>query len=100
MARPKKECPKCGLLSSLELERFDLSYKTFTGSGTTTVSDKPDTSIDTLTVIEPVVVAVKPRKANDDRDKLMFNAGRYAAGATDKVAKDAHALLQIVLGDE
>jgi hypothetical protein len=84
MARPKKECPKCGLLNALELERFDLSYKNRAGSG-----DK----------VEPVAVLPKPRKSSDDRDKLMFNAGRYAAGATDKVAVDAHNLLQIVLGD-
>jgi hypothetical protein len=87
MGRLKKQCPKCGLLDTLELERFDLSYK---GKATT--------------VAEPVITEIpelpKPRRTNDDRDKLMFNAGRFAAGATDKVAIDANRLLQIVLGEE
>lgn len=80
MGRPKKECAKCAFLSDLELERLDLSYK--------------------HRVPEPVDTDPKPRKTNDDRDKLMFNAGRFAGGARDKVAVEAHRLLQIVMGDE
>jgi len=83
MGRPKKECAKCAVLSDLEMERLDLSYK-FVG--------KPAT--------DPVVETPKRRRVDDDRDKLMFNAGRYSAGARDKVATDAHSVLQIVLETE
>jgi hypothetical protein len=32
-------------------------------------------------------------KAQDERDKLMFNAGRYSAGARDRVAVEANTRL-------
>jgi hypothetical protein len=101
MARPKKECAKCSFLSDLEMERVDMSYKTFAANGSVTVSSEPATSVDTLTVVEPVVVSMpKPRKANDDRDKLMFNAGRYAAGARDSVAIKANTVVELLLVSE
>jgi hypothetical protein len=81
MGRPTKECTKCSVLSDLEAERLDLSYKTVRRT-----DPKP-----------AEVVSPTRRQANDDRDKLMFNAGRYAGGARDKVATDAHNLLQILL---
>lgn len=87
MGRPTKQCPKCGLLSALELERFDLSYKNFSKT-----EPEPEPT--------PTLDPPKRRRVNDDRDKLMFNAGRYAAGARDKVATDAHNVLQIVLESE
>jgi hypothetical protein len=81
MGRPPKDCVKCGILSDLEAERLDLSYKKVG-----------------RTDPEPAEVVIPTRRqANDDRDKLMFNAGRYAGGARDKVATDAHNLLQILL---
>ena len=81
MGRPKQGCTKCATLSDLEAERLDLSYKKVG-----------------RTDPEPVEVKIPTRRqANDDRDKLMFNAGRHAAGARDKVAVDAHNLLQILL---
>lgn len=83
MGRPKQGCTKCAILSDLEAERLDLSYKKVG-----------------QTDPEPVKVKVPTRRqANDDRDKLMFNAGRYAAGARDKVAINADNVLQILLED-
>jgi hypothetical protein len=85
MARPTKQCAKCGLLEAVELERFDMSYK----NHPVTVVDKPVKKV----VDKPVS---KPQ-TDDLRDKLMFNAGRYAGGATDDVALLAHLKLQQLL---
>lgn len=88
MGRPKNKCAKCDFLSALEMERFDLSYKTI---------NRPDPA----NVIEPVATVIdKPKRrfVDDDRDKLMFNAGRFAAGATDSVAIKANTVFQLVLG--
>jgi hypothetical protein len=79
------KCKNCKLMTALDAERFDLSYKTF---------GKP-----TPEPVDPVAPP-KRRHDNDDRDKLMFNAGRFAGGARDKAAIDANNLLQIVLGEE
>jgi len=46
----------------------------------------PKVQIDTVVVKEKVYITSKKR---DQRDKLMFHAGRAAAGATDKVALEA-----------
>lgn len=84
MGRPKKECAKCAVLSDLEMERLDLSYK-----------HRETQGVEAEPVVEP-----PKRRVDDDRDKLMFNAGRFAGGARDKVAVEAHRLLQIVMGNE
>jgi hypothetical protein len=63
------------LLQQLEAERNDLSYKT-----------PPKVRVDTVFVKEKVYITSEKRK---QRDKLMFHAGRAAAGATDKVALEA-----------
>ena len=81
MARPTKQCAKCGLLQAVELERFDMSYKNHPHTATSTPKTRP----------------VSKPKADDARDKLMFNAGRYAGGATDEVALLAHLKLQQLL---
>ena len=78
------KCKSCKILSSLDAERFDLSYKNY---GQPTSPAEPT---------EPP----KRRHVDDDRDKLMFNAGRFAGGARDKAAIDAYALLQIVFDAE
>lgn len=84
MARPKKECSTCTWLQKLQAEQFDTSYKNYPMALPVATVKKP--------VVKPVV--------NDDRDKLMFNAGRYAGGATDDVALLAHLKLQQLLDNE
>ena len=36
----------------------------------------------------------------EQRDKLFFNAGRYASGATDDVAKASHSIMDALLDNE
>jgi hypothetical protein len=81
MARPKKACSVCTWLQKLQAEQFDTSYKNHPATSLQTSVEKP----------------VKKPVENDDRDKLMFNAGRYAGGATDDVALLAHLKLQQLL---
>ena len=63
---------------ALEMERNDLSY----------LKPRP-VKVDTVYVTKPVY----PR-SRQERDKLMFDAGRYAAGARDWDARQAHNKLQ------
>ena len=72
--------PKFSDLSlKLEAERNDLSYK----------NPQPVRST------QPMVIKVKtdPKK-RDQRDKLMFHAGRYSAGARDATAVAANEWLE------
>jgi len=65
-------------LAALEQERNDLSYL------------KPaKVKIDTVFVTQKVYP-----KSREKRDKLMFDAGRYAAGARDFDAVQAHKQLE------
>lgn len=65
-------------LLALERERHDLSY----------LNPKP-VQVETVFVTKPVYP-----KSREARDKLMFNAGRYAAGARDATAIAAHEKLE------
>lgn len=67
-------CAGCGYWLRLEAERHSRTYH------------KPEGIIVTRTVTRKV--------HNPERDKLMFNAGRYAAGARDKTAVAAHLKLE------
>lgn len=82
------KCKQCKIMTALDAERFDLSYKTF---------GKPEAEPE---VEEPQVAPPKRRRVNDDRDKLMFNAGRFAGGARDKAAMDADRIFQLLMGQE
>jgi hypothetical protein len=75
-ARPLNETERW--LMNLEMERTDRSY----------LNPRPP---------EARVVYITRKvypTSRDDRDKLMFNAGRYAAGARDKTAIQAHKKLE------
>jgi len=65
---------KCDLNDKLEAERYDVSFR----------EPKTPTRCKREHVTE---------KQIEERDKLMFNAGRYAAGARDKVATAANTKL-------
>lgn len=67
------------LMQKLEAERNDLSYK----------DPQPVRST------QPMIIKVKtdPKK-RDQRDKLMFHAGRYSAGARDATAMAANEWLE------
>jgi hypothetical protein len=74
---------------SLEAERFNVAYRT----------SLPER------IREVPVYREKPctrkhvnRADQQKRDQVMFHAGRYAAGATDKAALDAHKALDDLLG--
>ena len=75
-------------LRALEAERFDQSWKVRTRH-----APAPVTRVITREV-QP-----NPKK-QAARDKVMFNAGRYAAGARDKAAQDADKALQKLLATE
>lgn len=60
-------------------------------------------------VVEKIVVSPCNRKhydrcskahATESRDQMLFNAGRFAAGATDRVASDAHDKLMKELSND
>lgn len=66
------------LIQKLEAERNDISYKV-------------------PVAVEPVILTrpeYRKRKDQEHREKLFFNAGRYAAGARDKTAVKANAWLE------
>jgi hypothetical protein len=68
------------LCKRLEAERHDVTWK----------NPKPR-EFDAVTVTQRIY----PKKSEQDkRDKLMFNAGRFAAGARDKTAVKANAWLE------
>jgi hypothetical protein len=81
MGMIKKDCTctGCALWLRLEAERYDTSWKQKTF--------KPNREV---IRVEKKVYIYK----NDRRDKLMFNAGRYAAGDRDKAATKAHEELE------
>jgi hypothetical protein len=71
---------KCTLLDKLTAEQFDTSYRT----------PKP----------VPKTAKVRARRTEaeqDDRDLLMFNAGRYSAGDRDQAATKAHKLFELIM---
>lgn len=67
-------------LLALEAERHDLSYL-----------NPPKRNLEPLT--KTVILRPNP-KARQARDKMLFNAGRYAAGCRDKTAVAAHEKLE------
>ncbi len=78
------ECKGCNVWLMLEAERLDRSYLNHPSRRHAPV--------------EPPKVIIKTKKESpkqrEERDKLMFNAGRYAAGARDITANRAHELLE------
>jgi hypothetical protein len=92
MVRDKDACScvGCTLSLVLEAERLDRSYL------------QPKEPAYNLP--EPpryITKVVKPSKAKQEaRDKLMFNAGRYAAGARDLTASKAHETLEREIENE
>lgn len=78
---PACKCPGCSLWLRLEAERLDTSYK----NPVRAIEPPQEVKIKTVTRI-----VYRDRDRNhDDRDRLMFNAGRHAAGATDTSAMRA-----------
>lgn len=71
--------PQEKFLLALEMERTDLSY----------LKPKPKVQVETVFVPQPTYP-----KSRQKRDKLMFDAGRYAAGDRDFDAIQAHQRLQ------
>ena len=83
------DCAGCSLSLVLEAERLDRRY----------LEPKP-ASYNPPEPPRVITKVVKPNKAQQEaRDKLMFNAGRYAAGARDLTARNAHELLERELDD-
>jgi len=82
-------CSGCNLWLTLEAERHDRSYLNHPSQ---------------YEPVEPPRVIVKTKKETpkerEQRDKLMFNAGRYSAGARDIAATRANELLQRELEKE
>lgn len=71
--------------NNLELERFGI-----------TATPKPVEKPKTKYITKPC----DKEHATDARDQMMFNAGRYAAGARDSVALRCHeALLEVLDGE-
>lgn len=73
-------------LASLEMERYDKSYLKRT---------LPETPVHAPTIVYRDRVKPVDRKAKELRERLFFNAGRYAAGARDKTATSAYETLQM-----
>lgn len=80
-------------LASLDQERFNVAYREI---------KEPRVRVETLirTVIKPCRREHLTSKARAARDQIMFNAGRYAAGARDHVAVDAHEQLMTLLEEK
>lgn len=80
-------CSGCNLWLMLEAERLDRSYLNHPSQHEPT---------------EPPKIKVKKEtaKQREQRDKLMFNAGRYSAGARDTAATRANDALMAELEKE
>lgn len=80
--------PEQAFMLRLEMERNDLSYLH---------SRKAEPEVVKVIVKEKVY----PNKRKQAfREQMMFNAGRYAAGARDKTAETAHLWLDKTLAEE
>ena len=78
------DCSGCTLSLVLEAERLDRSYL-----------EPKEPAYNPPEPAQYITKVVKPSKAKQEaRDKLMFNAGRYAAGARDLTASKAHEALE------
>ena len=80
---------KCDLLDRLTAEQFDISYRIV----------EPKTQVK-LRKTRPVKEFAESEVARDARDALMFNAGRFSAGARDTVAVASHKALEELLAVE
>lgn len=78
---------KCDLLDRLTAEQFDISYRTSTMVAKPKLRKTYAPKAKVLTTVE-----------QDTRDTLMFNAGRWAAGARDSVAVAANNVFQEMMG--
>lgn len=76
-------CSGCNLWLTLEAERFDRSYL-----------NHPSQYEPTQTVRTVTKIKKETPKEREQRDKLMFNAGRYSAGARDIAATRANEMLE------
>jgi hypothetical protein len=83
-------CVGCTLTLVLEAERIDRQYLV-----------KKEPAYNPPEPPRYITKVVKPSKAKQEaRDKLMFNAGRYAAGARDLTASKAHETLEREIENE
>jgi hypothetical protein len=83
-------CVGCTLSLVLEAERLDRSYL-----------QPKEPAYNPPEPPKYITKVVKPSKAKQEaRDKLMFNAGRYAAGARDLTASKAHKTLEREIENE
>jgi hypothetical protein len=92
--KPRCKCPGCSLWLRLEAERSDLSYKN------TGIKVDPIAVQQVKDLVKTVTkVVYVDTKSTQERDLIMFNAGRYAAGARDDAAiKASNQLNQIIEG--
>lgn len=93
------ECPKCNMLDRLEAERVDQSWRLAYKKPVSVSKEHPaygEPKSDPKPVKKPR--EPKPFK-QDDRDKMMFNAGRYSAGDRDEIAATAWLKLQKTFED-
>lgn len=86
--RTKKMTEQEQWLLKLEMERNDLSYLK---------PKRPELEVVKVIVKEKVY---PKREEQEVRERLMFNAGRYAAGDRDKTAEAAHLWLEKSLAEE
>jgi len=79
-------------LASLEQERFNVAHRVQT-------LPKPEVVIKEVPArcTKPHAKPCTKSHATEARDQMMFNAGRYIAGASDQVAIDAHEKLMAEL---
>jgi hypothetical protein len=79
-------------LLSLERERYNVAYR---------VPAEVKKETDTIRyTVKPCTRKHFTKAGSEERDKHLFNAGRYAAGATDDVAVLAHEWLMRELDAE
>lgn len=77
-------------LASLEMERTSNAWRT-----------KPTRQADPRVITQVVTKKVYPtRREREARDKMLFNAGRFAAGARDKAAVTAQLQLDKEMENE
>jgi hypothetical protein len=83
-------CAGCTLSLVLEAERLDRKYL-----------EPKEPAYNPPEPPQYITKVVKPSKAKQEaRDKLMFNAGRYSAGARDLIASKAHEALEMEMDND
>jgi hypothetical protein len=86
-------------LMSLEKERTDITFSESSEQVHKSQEHLNNTQVKHIKALVSKEIQ-QMESMREQRDKLFFNAGRYAAGARDEIAKVSHAIMDALLDSE